>query len=104
MDTVIAIGHENAGPDFAPHVRAVIDRFGTLNAVVSGTSWSPEWGDENATWFAVTFAGFEDYVEARARILAIAAANNQDAVAFTIGDTDVAETPQPARRAYRDLL
>lgn len=104
MDVIIAIGHDNAGVDFSPQVRAVIDRLGTLKAVVSGTSWSPEWGDENATWFAVTFGTYDRYVSARERILAVAAVHHQDAVAFTVGTTDVADTPQSLRRAYRDLL
>lgn len=104
MDTVIAIGHTNAGQDFAPQVRQVIDRLGTLNAVVSGTSWSPGWGDENATWFAVTFDGFDAYVEARERILAVASAHNQEAVAFTVGSVDMAETRLIPPRAYRDFL
>lgn len=104
MDVIIAIGHDNAGVDFAEQVRQVIARFGKLHAVVSGTSWSPRWGDENATWFAAGFPSFDRYVEARARILAVAATHNQDAVAFTVGTTDVADTPAPRTRGYRDLL
>lgn len=105
MDVIIAIGHDGAGPDFSEQVRQVIARFGILNAVVSGPSWSPEWGTEDATWFAATFPYWSTFIEARARILAIGGANGQDAIAFTVGDTDVAECPTTQRaREYRDLL
>ena len=106
MDVIIAIGHDDAGPDFAPNVRKVIDRLGTLNAVIEGTSSDPTWGDENATWFAATFETFPAYAEARSRILAIGASNGQDAVAFTTGTTEVPPCPKHVRRArdYRDFL
>lgn len=105
MNVIIAIGHDGAGQDFAAQVQQVIERKGTLNALVSGSSWSPEWGSEDATWFAATFRDFDTYVEARARILAIGGSHSQDAIAFTVGDTDVAECPTTQRaREYRDLL
>lgn len=106
MDVIVAIGHDKAGPDFAEQVRQVIERLGTLNATIGGVSSDPTWGVEEATWFAASFDWFPSYTEARERILAIAAAHNQDAVAFTIGTTEVATVvPSVAtRRAYRDLL
>lgn len=106
MDVIIAIGHDGAAETFGTEVQKVIERLGTVNAVVSGPSWSPGWGEEDATWYAATFPSFERYTEARGRILAIAGWHAQDAVAFTIGTTDVAETPHDVRlaRNYRDLL
>lgn len=105
MDVIIAIGHDGATDTFGSQVRKVIDRLGTLNAIVSGASWSPEWGTEDATWFAATFPTFPAYAEARARILAVGGANGQDAIAFTVGTTEVPTCPRTRRaREYRDLL
>ena len=104
MDVVIAIGHDGAGVDFAGQVTKVIRLLGTLNAVVEGPSWSPEWGSEQASWFAASFPDFDTYIEARARILAVGAAHAQDAVAFTVGQVDVADCPRAERAGYRDFL
>lgn len=104
MDVIIGIGHDGAGIDFAGQVTKVIDRFGTLNAVIEGNSWSPHWGAETGSWFAVTFPDFDTYAEARARILAVGAANGQDAIAFTVGTVDVATCPKPDPKPYRDFL
>jgi len=110
MNVVIGIGFGNidnardvAGFDNA--VTRVIERLGTVNAVMRGESWSPEWGKEDGAWFAASFPDFDTYVEARARILAIGGTYRQDAVAFTVGTVDVADCPTTTRaRQYRDLL
>lgn len=109
MDVIIGIGFDGAphgGAGFASQVREVLRRFGKLSASIHGESWSPEWGEEQGEWFAASFDSFDDYAEARARILAVGAAHGQDAIAFTVGTVDVASCPkpEPKGKGYRDLL
>jgi hypothetical protein len=107
VDVIIGIGHDGTDKpaQFTLAVQSVIERLGTLNARISGWSWSPEWGAEEGAWFAASFQSFDAYTEARERILAIGGSYGQDAVAFTVGAVDVAACPEPAQKPlYRDFL
>lgn len=106
MDVIIAIGYDGADSPlgFLGAVSSIIRRLGTLNASINGQSHSPGWGTEDATWLAASFPDFDTYAEARARILAVGAVENQDAIAFTVGTTDVAPCPKPDPKPYRDFL
>lgn len=108
MDVIIGLGYDGSpnSDDFKGKVMGIIDRFGTLNAEIVGMSRSPEWGAEEGCWFAASFADLDTFSEAQERILVVGSAHNQDAIAFTIGFTEVAAC-SPAERAsaiYRDFL
>lgn len=104
MDVIIAIGFDGADlpGEFEAQVESVVHRLGEMNASIVGETHSAGWGREEGRWYAVTFPSFMAYVEARSRILAIGAAHNQDAIAFTYGRTDVASCPPRSDRACRD--
>jgi len=105
MNVIIGIGY-NGSQDpagFRDQVAKVITRLGTLHADIEGRSSSEPWGAEPGTWFAAEFEDHGAYFEARARILAVGAAHGQDAVAFTVGTTDVADCPRAERAGYRGL-
>ena len=93
MDVIIGLGFEGSSnpAGFRDLVRRVVTRLGVVNAEIGGVSVSSQWGAEEGVWFAATFPDFATYVEARERILAIGAVHRQDAIAFTVGNTDVAE-------------
>jgi hypothetical protein len=107
FDVIVGIGYNgcDARQAFYNQVKMIVQRLGKLNALITGDSYSEEWGYEKATWYAASFESFGDYIEARDRILAVAATHNQDAVAFTVGNIDVPSTPKPEQKPlYRDFL
>jgi hypothetical protein len=94
MDAIIAIG-QNGSHDpesFATGVRGIIIGHGQLNAEMTGTSTDEIWGSEPAIWFAATFRNLQAYTLAKYSIKSLAAEHNQDAVAFTVGTTEVMPT------------
>lgn len=107
ISVIIGIGFDGANdPDgFYDAVIGVVNRLGVLEARIIGDSYSADWGDERGAWIAASFSTFERFTEARERILAIGGSENQDAIAFTIGYTDIAPCPKTAPKPlYRDFL
>lgn len=101
MDVIVAIGHDGS-PDpegFKTGVRGIIVAYGELAAEINGSSADEIGGTEPATWFACSFPNLSNYTLARQSILNIAAMHGQDAVAFTTGEVDVAETVNAQRAA-----
>jgi hypothetical protein len=94
MDAIIAIGHDGSHDSqaFATGVKGIVTGHGTLNASITGPSWSPDWGEEWATWFAASFETPQAFTLAKHSILSLAEVHNQEAVAFTVGATEVAST------------
>lgn len=97
MDVII--GTADADPDISAYLASMVVRTialngGAVNARLDGLSSDEAWGTEHATWIAASFETTEAYERSRETILDVAGSYGQDAVAFTVGTTEIASTPR----------
>jgi len=97
FNVTIAIGYgasKTQGPlnydqraEFRQTVYNACKYLGTLQAVIDGPSYSPGWGQENSTWFAVSDVSPYQLSKITATLKELAGAFGQDAIALTVGTT-----------------
>lgn len=68
-------------------------RFGSVESHVVGPSNSPDWGTEDAAWFALTLTDVHSMPQVQEALGALASRYEQDALVITTGNTGFIEAP-----------
>jgi hypothetical protein len=92
-NVIIGIGLDGS-PDpqaFATGVRGIIVGHGELVAEIQGVSADEEWGSEPAVWFAANFHNVQALTLAKYSLKSLATEHKQDAIAWTVGTTELVE-------------